>query len=231
MKNLFALAAVAPFAFAVAHAQTPAAMPAPSPAPATAAAAPPAEAPAAPAVCCKAPAGMPILLEITERLGSKFNHQGDKFTFRLSMPIVVDGKVLVPAGTTGVGEVIDAAKAGFMGKPGELMLAARYLDYNGARIKLRGLRLGGQGNDNADLTMVLSMAVGIPALFVQGGEINIPVGARAEAKLAADLILPPASDQPAAAAAAPAPVAAPVAAATPTSAPAAVAAAPSPTHP
>jgi hypothetical protein len=137
-----------------------------------------------------------VEIEITQLVSSKTAKIGDKFTLRLAAPIVVSGQVVVPAGVPGVGQVIDANTPGFMGAPGKLVLAARYLDFDGRRIPLRTLRLGGDGKDNTGLTFVATLAVGLPAGLIKGGNIEIPAGTFAHAKLAAD-------DPPAQAAAAP----------------------------
>lgn len=213
MKRRLALAAIAPLCLSCAFAAEPAVQPAAAPqaiAPATAPAAPaaatasPAVAPAVavPAVCCKAMAGTMIDIELAETVTSKFAKRGDKFSIRLVRPIVVDGAVIVPAGVMGVGEVIDAAHGGFMGKPGELLLAARYLDYNGQHIPLRAFKVGGRGNDNTNMSLAVSIAIGLPGVLVKGGDLVVSEGAQANAKLAADLVLPavpPASAAPAAA--------------------------------
>ena len=107
----------------------------------------------------------------------------------LAHPLEIAKGVTVPAGTTGAGEVVHAAKSRAMGKAGELVLAARYLDYQGTRIPLRSLRYGkGQGKDNVDTTMWVGLAVGgLITPFITGGEVRIPAGADVWAKVAADV--------------------------------------------
>ena len=157
---------------------------------------PAAAAPAQPHVA----AGAVVDIEVTELISSKVHKIGDKFALKLAYPILLDGKVVVPAGTTGVGQVIDAAPAGALGRPAKLLLAARYtLDFNGAQIKLRTLQLGRVGVDNGDTIMAMSFVpvVGLASMFMHGGEIEIPVGTRAQAKLVADLDIPlPTPDAP-----------------------------------
>ena len=97
--------------------------------------------PSAPIACCVIPAGTVIELEVTETVTTKVNVRGDKFSLRLVRPIVVDGKVLVPSDVTGVGEVVHAAKAGMAGKAAELIIAARYLTYDGVTIPLRSFNI------------------------------------------------------------------------------------------
>jgi hypothetical protein len=150
------------------------------------------------AACCAAtcvqattiPAGTRVIVETTEALNTRTLRQGDTFTLRLAEPIVAHGKTVVPAGATGVGEVIDTAPAGRIGKPAKLVLAARYLDFGGQRVGLKALRLVRQGQGRDQEVLVLSVAVGIAAFLVKGGEIEIPNGTTAEAKLSQDLNAP-----------------------------------------
>jgi hypothetical protein len=173
---------------------------APAPAPADATPAPAAASPA----CCTIPAMTLVDIEIAETLGSKASHQGDHFAFRLAEPIVVDGQVLAPAGTPGVGEVVHAARARAMGKAGELILAARYLDLGAVRIPLRTFRYGrSQGKDSSQTVGIGTAVAGafIPgaafaAFLIAGGEVRIPAGTRATAKVAAaTAVAPPSSPQ------------------------------------
>jgi hypothetical protein len=141
------------------------------------------------------PAGSIVDVEIAETVSSKVQKIGDTFAIRLANPILQDSKVVVPAGTTGVGQIVEAAPAGMFGTPAKLLLAARYLDFKGAQIKLRTLQLGRVGTDNTNAVMAMSFIpyVGLASLFVHGGEIEIPAGTRAQAKLVADLEIPAAS--------------------------------------
>lgn len=189
-------AAVAMLLAAPAGAQGPDAPAVQPPAPATG----PAMGEAAKPACCTIPAMTPVEIEITQAVGSKDNHPEDHFTFRLAEPILVDGKTLVPAGTPGVGEVVHAAKARAMGKAGELILAARYLDLGGQHIPLRTFRYGrSQGKDPSQTVGWASAAAGavVPAagfvaFLIAGGDVHIPAGTRATAKVAADTHVPPA---------------------------------------
>jgi hypothetical protein len=151
------------------------------------------------AACCTVPARTPIEIEIMETVNSKTNHTLDLFHFRLAEPLTVEGHVVIPAGTPGVGEVVHAARARAGGKAGELILAARYLDLGGNRVPLRTLRYGrSQGRDNSAAVNTGGMiaAATIPAAamigyLIAGGEVNIPAGTRATAQTAAEILLAP----------------------------------------
>src|SRR5262245_26195561 len=158
--------------------------PAPPPAPAPTAA-PPTAPPEAPKVA----AGTPVIIEIAEPISSKRVKRGDVFAIRLASPILLDGQVRVPAGIVGRGEVIDAAAAGPLGRPAKLLLAARYLEVDGARLPLRGFNLGTAGRDNTNTILAASFVPygGICAGLMRGGEPGVPAGSLGRAKPAADL--------------------------------------------
>ncbi|MFW2351220.1 hypothetical protein [Qipengyuania sp.] len=143
----------------------------------------------------------PVVIEILEPLGSKTSASLDGYRIRLAEPIVVDGTEVVPAGAEGMGEVVHAKKAGGMGAAGELVLAARYLTVDGRQLKLRSMELleTAEGKDRMGTVHALNVAsaaspipIGLIGYFIGGGNIEIPAGALASAKLAAPFeIVPP----------------------------------------
>lgn len=146
-----------------------------------------------PKACCTVKALTPVRLAITSPLASNTVSSGQTFAFALSEPILLDGGRSIPAGTPGQGEIVHAAHSGMAGKAGELVLAARYLDHHGVRIPLRSMRFGTAGKDQTGTanaiaigTAVVAPIAGIFALAITGGEVRIPAGAFAEAKVSAD---------------------------------------------
>lgn len=174
---------------------------------------------AAPALPPALAAGTLIEIRIDETVNSKTHKTGDWYALSLSQPIMLGERMLVPAGTVGRGQVVHSAKSSWGGKAGELILAARYLEFDGRQIPLRGMKLGGIGGNNEGLAFAASVAGGIvamPLVFALNGKnADIPAGMLATAKLAEAL---PGSDPAASKASEPAPatdiqspVAAPVA--------------------
>jgi hypothetical protein len=143
------------------------------------------------ASCCTVPARTPIEIEITDTVNSKTSHTLDSFAFRLAQPLLVDGHVVAPAGTVGVGEVVHAARARAMGKAGELILAARYLQVGETRVPLRTLRYMRQGRDNTYVAFAAGMVVAPLAFVIAGDEVNVPAGTHASVQTAAEVVLPP----------------------------------------
>ncbi len=162
-----------------------------SPTPATdaAPAASPTAAPGAPAPCCTLVDGTFLDLEIAEPLSSKTAQRGQRFKLRLAKPASVDGVVVLPAGLEGVGEVVHAERARGAGKAGELILAARYIVGPQGEIRLRGFKLGTRGSGESRTTAAFWIPLGF---LVRGGEVEIPAGAGAHAKLAGAQTLKPA---------------------------------------
>ncbi|MDR6842862.1 hypothetical protein [Pseudoxanthomonas sacheonensis] len=147
--------------------------------------------------CCRIADGTAVVLEILDPLASGLVKRGDKFRIRLAEPVSVEGKIVLPSGIEGQGEIVHAAKSRGGGKAGELLIAARYLQRDEAiQIRLRGMKLGGHGQDKSALAVGLSVAVGVFAFFVQGDEIFIPAGTLAQAKIAQDMDLIPAAVEP-----------------------------------
>lgn len=186
---------------------TPAPTAQPTAAPATADDGATASVAAAPAPCCRLAAGSVVELQLGESLSSARHKRGDRFALRLSQPLAVAGAEPIPAGTPAVGEVVHGARSRGGGHPGELLIAGRYLEFNGRRIPLRGLSVGHSGRDQINGAMGAAFVIGPFAMFVRGHEIEIPADTALRAKLAQDLDLPVAGT---AAAPAPAPAALPV---------------------
>ena len=141
--------------------------------------------------CCVVPAGTLVVVELTEPLSSDTSKAGDGFGLRLLTPLVAQGRVVAPVGATGRGEVIDAKPAGHGGRPGRLVLAARYVESGPLRIRLRSLKPGGGGEDNSSTVVGATFIVGIAGALITGGGVDYPAGTQAMAKVAADVTFPP----------------------------------------
>lgn len=144
--------------------------------------------------CCVIPALTVVSIEILSTVNSQANKIGENFAIRLAEPIVINGQTIVPAGTTGSGDVVHAAKSRFGGKPGELIIAVRYLEHLGQRIPLRSLKFGpGSGKDNGGTAQAIGIAGGavggLVSMFITGGEVNVPAGTIAQAKTSADVTI------------------------------------------
>ncbi|MDO8295700.1 MAG: hypothetical protein Q7T19_04580 [Caulobacter sp.] len=137
------------------------------------------------------PAGTRIEIELVDGLSSGTSSLGDRFAIQLVEPISIEGSVVVAGGATGEGEVIDVARAGIGGKQGKLIISGRFLDLDGRRVRIRGMSLLASGKSRVDLAtgLMLTPYVGLAAVIIPGGDIEIPAGTRATARLAEDVEL------------------------------------------
>jgi len=147
--------------------------------------------------CCRAPAGSLVAVRLTDKIVASKVHPGDAFAITLAAPLIVDGQVVLPAGTPGVGRVVQSSGPGFGGKGAKLVVSADYLTVQGGRVPLQGMQLTGTGKDRslaADLASLggwISMPLGFVGFAVPGGDIEIPAGTAAAAKLARSVSLYP----------------------------------------
>lgn len=165
--------------------------------------APAAEVPAAPEV----PPGMvrlaaltPVQFEFVTALSSSTSKNDEMFPIRLVAPIRVGDREVVPAGAMGEGQVIQAAKSGWGGKAGELVVTVRYIEYGGVRIPLRRFRIGPSiaggagpaiGKDNKDEAFAAGFVVSPLLVFaIRGGEKTVVPGTLGNAIVAADTDVP-----------------------------------------
>lgn len=153
------------------------------------------DAPAIPALTI--PALTVVELVIDADLGSKTSHSGETFPIALHRPLVIDGREVLPAGTTGRGEVVWAKKSGGSGSSGELVLAARYLDVDGRRLRLRSMHLAEVGQDKFNTVNAINIATAatvpvasIVGFFLSGKQAFVTKGTIAAAKTAEDFNLP-----------------------------------------
>lgn len=137
------------------------------------------------------PALTPLVIRLEADLGSRLSKTGDRFPFSVAEPVLIAGVTVLPAGLLGEGEVVHAKKSGGSGAGGELVVAARWLDVGGRRLRLRSLRLNAAGKDaiqKVDGLNAVSVASPVPfgliGFIIKGKNAVHAKGDLAEAKTA-----------------------------------------------
>src|SRR5262245_59876277 len=95
------------------------------------------------------PALTPVIVRIDSEVSSRTSRMGGRFGITVAEDVRIGDAVVIPAGSTGEGEVIHAAKPGAGGKAGELILAARYVNVGDTQVRLRSFALGVAGKDHS----------------------------------------------------------------------------------
>ncbi len=150
--------------------------------------------PAAP--CCRVPAGAVVQVELAQEVGTRTQKAGDTFALRLAAPLIVNGRVVLPAGAPGVGQVVQASGPGMGGKAAKLVLSAQYVMQGHRRLALQSLQLSAVGKGNVAIAQAIGISgivlgpIGFVGMAVRGGDVYFPEGTRAEAKLAQSTVLP-----------------------------------------
>lgn len=133
-------------------------------------------------------AGTPVLARTLERLSSRDARQGDRFRIAVVQPVLVDGLVVIPAGTQGYGEVRRVVEKGMMGKSGKLEIVPLFVELGGARIALDGAAAD-KGDSNLAPVVLAWPLVGSGLGFISGTHAIIPAGTDLPARVHADLPL------------------------------------------
>lgn len=144
------------------------------------------------------PALLPVVVRFEAEVSSQTSKTGEHFPITLAEPILLNGAVVVPAGTVGDGEIVHAKKSGGSGAAGELVLAARWVEVNGRRLRLRSLKAATAGKDaihqvdaiNA-ASVVAPLPIGLLGFAVNGAKAVYPKGTLATAKTAEPFALEP----------------------------------------
>jgi hypothetical protein len=152
--------------------------------------------PASAARCCRVPPGTLVEVQLVDEVSTKVQKAGDTFALRLARPLIVNGRVVLRAGTPGVGQIVESAKPGMGGKAAKLVLAAEYLTQRGAHVPLHGLQLAAVGRGNVAASEVMGIGaiafapLNIVAFAIKGGDVVLPPGTIAIAKVSSGVVLP-----------------------------------------
>jgi hypothetical protein len=87
------------------------------------------------------PAGTPVHVRLDESVSTRTDRAGDGFTATLSIPIEVDGRTLLPAGTQFSGHVTTAAPSGRMKGRAVIGLTLDSFDLGGRQYRVRTTRV------------------------------------------------------------------------------------------
>lgn len=130
------------------------------------------------------PDGTVVLLTLSETLSSKRHVKGDLFRLALSEDVVVNGAVVLPKGTTVIGEITRAETKAAFGVSGKLEARALYAELPTGTLRLSG-RIGSRGEGGTTETALAFVAIGTIAFVVTGKSAEIPAGTELVARIGA----------------------------------------------
>jgi hypothetical protein len=123
-------------------------------------------------------AGTPVALKMSEAITTKGKdlRVGHRFQLEVAEPVIVDGQVVVPAGSPATGEVTDVKNKGMWGKAGKINARLLFLRANGRQIRLTG-QLDDKGKSGTVGVVAAVALVPVAGFFVTGKSADIPLGA------------------------------------------------------
>ena len=123
--------------------------------------------------------GTEVPLRLLEELttGGKKLRVGQRFRLETSAPVLVQGVVVIPAGSPAVGEITDVRNKGMWGKSGRLVARVLSVTVNGRQIRMTG-GFDDKGVAGGVGAVAVSAIVFLPAgFFMTGTSAKVPVGA------------------------------------------------------
>ena len=79
------------------------------------------------------PSGTTVHCRLTQTIGTKLNYQGDAFTATVTEPYIVDGREIIPVGSTITGRISELIRPGRIRGVGEMRLTAEQIDFPDGR--------------------------------------------------------------------------------------------------
>lgn len=133
-------------------------------------------------------AGAPIALKMSEPLtteGKKLR-VGQRFQLEVAEAVMLNGQIVIPAGSPATGEVIDVRNKGMWGKSGRIGARVLYVRANGRQIRLTGA-VDDKGVTGTAGVVAAVAFIPVAGFFTTGTSARIPLGAPVNAFLDEDV--------------------------------------------
>lgn len=134
-------------------------------------------------------AGTPVILATVETVSSKTTVSGNTVDFKVVTDVIVDGNVVIPAGTIAKGQASNVSKASAIGKGGEITVGINNINaLDGTLVPLSGANISASGKNKVGLAIVC----GICTLFgflIPGSQAELPAGSQTQAVVMSNTIV------------------------------------------
>ena len=125
--------------------------------------------------------GSYIQLELTESINSGDVSMGKSLNFRVTSPLIQDGKTIVASGAMARGVVETVDGAAMLGGEGELAISLKSVTaVDGTQIPISANKFV-KGKDKMMTSVIIGLFLCFPFLFMKGGEAELQSGSIIEA--------------------------------------------------
>ena len=115
-------------------------------------------------------------VELIEPANSKTHKKNQQVEFKTTENLIINGVVVIPKGTVGMGYVYEVQKGGGFGRKGVLRIAGKEIKtLNNVSVPLRK-GLEGKGKTDGGAVAVAAAVSLVGGLFMKGSNINYPAG-------------------------------------------------------
>lgn len=124
----------------------------------------------------KVPVGTPVTLKLANPVSAETSNAGDLVMFSVVSDVLVNGKVVIPAGSTANGLIMKAKKRNFIGLPASIMIQVNTIQgADGSNIPI-SVSKESEGDSKLVISVVLSLLCCILFLLMKGGNAEFPAG-------------------------------------------------------
>jgi hypothetical protein len=125
--------------------------------------------------------GTPVILATTTNLTSKNVVAGNIVDFKVVADVIVDGNVVISAGTIAKGQVSNVSKASVLGQGGELSVGINNINaIDGTLVPLSGAQISASGKDKLGLAIFCGLCT-LVGFLIPGSQAELPAGAQTQA--------------------------------------------------
>ena len=132
-------------------------------------------------------AGTVVPMELVNSLTSKNARSGQMVDFRVTSDIVVDGKVVIAAGSIAQGQITRVEKSGLLGSAGELEVTVRSVKaVDGTNVFFTSNTIGYEGRNKLAVSIVLTILC-LFGFLIKGGKAELPAGTQVQGMVASNV--------------------------------------------
>ena len=123
-------------------------------------------------------AGTSVPLKMAEGLTTKGKKLkvGQRFQLETAEAIMIDGNVVIPAGSPATGEITEVRNKGMWGKSGRINGRVLYVRANGRQIRMTGL-IDDKGTTGTAGVVGAAVLIPVAGFFLTGTSAEVPLGA------------------------------------------------------